>query len=176
MSVVPRAPRLTGCEHHFFFQILAADSCAGRPLICLFARFFSFLFAFSISPSLFLFGTYAHSPNSALPRLLAPIAYHRSGRAPFWAVGIQCTSRDLCLFFCCCCFAPALRAGAGQLEIPLSRVIVGGGAESHTYSAHDARGVRVRARSDSDKGHPFPWIHSACQLPKGRLRNMTTKK
>jgi hypothetical protein len=170
---VPRAPRLTGCEHHFFFDISWRPTAAqeGPCFVCLLVSF-SFVFAFSVSPLLlFLFGTYAHSSNSALPRLLAPTTYHRSGYAHFRRFGIPCTSRDLSLLIFCCCSAPALRAG--QHEISLSRVFVVE-ALRVTLARHMTHGMFGLGRSDSDKGHPFPWPYLFIQLANSRSNGSET--
>jgi hypothetical protein len=86
-SAVPRAPRLTGCEHHFFFDISWRPTAAREDPCFVRWSFFSLFLAFSISPPLlFLFGSYAHSPNSALPRLLAPTSYRRGAFALLWVM------------------------------------------------------------------------------------------
>jgi len=71
-------------------------------------------------------------------------------------------------------FASALRNIQGRRAGPC-----GGGAESHTYSPHDARSVRIRAFRFGQRTSIALalFIHSAaCQLPKKWLRNMTTRK
>lgn len=173
---MPRAPRPTGREHHPFFDISYRPTAAREDpcFVCLLVSF-SFVFAFSISPPLsFLFGTHAHSPNSALPRMLAPTAYHRCGRAPFGRFGILCTSRNLSLLFLLLSRSSSPCRTACNLLVQGSR---GGGAESHTYSPHDARDMRIRALKFRQRTSvPLAlFIHSACQLPKEWLRDMTTR-
>ena len=180
---MPRAPRLTGREYHIFFDIswwptAAREYPLKTPVLFVCSYLFPFLFFcfrfLYFSPFvLFLFGSYAHSPNSALPRLLAPTAYHRGGCVPFGRFGILCTSRDLSLLY----FRSSSRCRTACNLF--SRVVVVVEALRVTPTSHMTHGVSGLGRSDSDKGPPFLWpcfIHSACQPPKGRLRNnMTTR-
>ena len=101
-------------------------------------------FVFSVSPLLFLFGTYAHSPNPALPRLLlAPTAYHRGA----WYG--TCVRQGISL---------ALIRSSFPRRIACRLLDSGGGEGAEvTLVRHMTQGVLSRfGRSDSDKGHDSP--------------------
>jgi hypothetical protein len=68
-----------------------------------------------------------------------------------------------------CCFAPALRAGPRAISLSRVSGSRGGGAESHTYSPHDARGMRIRALEFRQRTSiPLAlFIHSALPTPEG---------
>jgi hypothetical protein len=175
---VPRAPRLTGREHNFSLTYPGGRQLRGKTPVLFVCSFFFHLFSLSLflRRCCFCSGPMHTHPTLRCHDCLLQTAYHRSGRAPFGWFGVMCTSRNLS-FVLFCCFAPALRAG--QHAISLSRVSGsrGGGAEGHTYSPHDARDVEIRALKFGQRTS-FPlalFIHSACQLPKEWLRNMTTR-
>lgn len=179
---MPRAPRLIGREHHFFsLTYPAGRQLRGNTLFYSFARFFSFFFSFVFAVSIyfsalvsFLFGTYAHCTQPTLRchdcSLQLPIT--GAGAPPFGGLAFLCTSRNLSLLFFCCCFRSSSPCSGQHCDLSLSRVSGsrGGGAESHTYSPHDARGMRIRAlkfRQRTSIPLGLLLFIQPCQLPEG---------
>jgi hypothetical protein len=84
--------------------------------------------------------------------MFASTAYHRRGRAPFGRCGTLCTSRSLFLFFVVKVFrfsSPVTYRGDVQVLVVEALKV--------TLTRHMTHGVSGFGRSDSDKGHPFPW-------------------
>ena len=194
---MPRAPRLTGCEHHFFFPFDISYP-GGRQLrgktpvsfVRLLVSFFSFSFFFfrflyfsascrvsvrelcALTPTNQLYiATSARAPNCLSPRRARPlwVAWHSVYVKRFYP-----------LLFFCYCFAPAPPCGTACNPLPCLLGYCGSrGAESHTYSPHDARSIRVRALRFQTKDiiHSPGAIYSFSlpTTPKERLRNMTTR-
>jgi hypothetical protein len=111
---------------------------------------------------------------TTLPRLLAPTAYHRGGHAPFGRFDILCTSRNLSLLFLLLFRSSSPCRTACDLLVPV--VVVE--ALRVTLTRHMMpRDMRIRALKIRQRTSiPLAlFIHSACQLPKERLRDMTTR-
>lgn len=170
---MPRAPRLTGCEHHLFFYDISWRPTAAWevPCSCLIVSFsVVFRFLYFSAFVVFLFGTICALTDqlcvatTARPKL--PIT--AAGAPPLGALTF-CVRQEI---------YPVLllfRSSSPVQDSMQSPCLLGyrsrgGGAESHTYSPHDARSIRISVLRFRQRTSSIPlalFIHSACQLPEG---------
>jgi hypothetical protein len=176
---VPRAPRLTGCEHHLFFD-MSWRPTAAREDPCFVCLLLSFPFIFLRILYFSAFCYVSVRDLCALTHQLC-VATTALSKLPITAAGatalsgltsILCTSRDLSrLLFSS---RSLCRTACNLLVSSGSR---GGGAESHTYSPHDARSIRIRALRFRQWTSSIPlalFIHSACQPLEARRNGSET--
>lgn len=150
---MPRAPRLTGCEHPFFFDISWRPTAAREdPCFVVCSFFFSFVFRF------LYFSVFVVSVRELCAHIQLCVATTaRSNclsprRAPTLAFCVR--QRDLSLLLLLLFRSSSPRRTAYNLLVSGS---CGGGAESQHQPCHMTDGKTGLGRSDSDKGHRFPW-------------------
>jgi hypothetical protein len=170
---VPRAPRLTGCEHHLFFFDIFWRPTAAREDPCL-------IVSFSVVFRFLYFSAFCCVSVRELCALTDQLCVATTARSklPITAAGAPplggltlCVRQDLSrvIFFV---IVSLQLSRAGQHAISLSpRVPCCGGALRVTHMTHGVSGL---GRSDSDKGYPFPWPYSFFQLANSRRNGSET--
>jgi hypothetical protein len=118
-----------------------------------------------------------HPPTLRCHDCSLQTAYHRGGRACFerFDIYLVYVKRFIPFIFWLLFSSRSLcRTACNLLVSSGSR---GGGAESHTYSPHDARSIRIRALRFRQWTSSIPlalFIHSACQPLEARRNGSET--